>query len=96
MADRFFVSIRASDEQQFRRLLDYELDLFASRKGEGRFEIDGLITLEDVKRLVESGYQVLVAETDAPKRDRPKVARPDEWLREAEADLEPRGRNRAD
>jgi hypothetical protein len=96
MAGRFFVSIRASDEQQFRRLFDYDLDLFASRKDEGRFDVDGLITLEDVNRLVEDGYQVLVAETDTPKRDRPGVARPDEWLREAEADLEPHGRNRAD
>jgi hypothetical protein len=96
MADRFFVTIRASDEQQFRRLFEYDLDLFASRKDEGRFEIDGLITLDDVSRLVESGYQVLVAETDTPKRDRPGVARPDEWLREVEADLEPGGRNRAD
>ncbi len=88
MADRFFVTISARDEQQFRRLLDYDLDLFAPRKTEDAYVIDGLISLDDVKSLVEDGYQVLVAESSVPKVERGLAARPDEWLQQVEGDLE--------
>lgn len=90
MAGRYFVTIRASDEQLFRRLLDYDLDLFATRRHEDRYEVDGLIRLVDLARLVDDGYQVLVTESDRPRRERPPVARAEEWLRDAEAEIEPR------
>lgn len=94
MADRFFVTVSARDEQQFRRLLDYDLDLFASRKAEDAYAIDGLINLDEVQRLVEDGYQVLVAESAAPKVEAGLAARPDEWLQQVEDDLEIRRRGR--
>jgi hypothetical protein len=89
MADRYFVTIHASDEREFRRLLDYDFDLFATRKGEGDrdYAVDGLIRLEDVGRLVDDGYQVLVGEPDTPKEP-PRVARADEWLKGTLEDFE--------
>jgi|GEM_PF-4510547 len=94
MADRFFVTISARDEQQFRRLLDYDLDLFASRQADEAYAVDGLIGLDEVQRLVEDGYQVLVAESEAPKVERGRPARADEWLRLVEGELDMRRRER--
>ena len=64
MADRFFVKVFAADPATLRRLRDYELDLFkaTAREREGDFAIDGLLTLDDVGRLVHAGYRVLVEE----------------------------------
>jgi hypothetical protein len=72
MADRnprrFFVTILAPDARRLREALDLDLDLFAGRSDPTGHRIDGLITLDDVARLVEGGYQVLVTSTDQAKR----------------------------
>jgi hypothetical protein len=65
---RFFVTILAPDARRLRELLDLDLDLFAGRSDESGHRIDGLITLDDVARLVEAGYQVLVTSTDQARR----------------------------
>ncbi len=80
MADRYFVTIHVPDEKAVHRLYEYDLDLFASRRSEeGTTVVDGLISLDDVGRLVEDGYQVLVGQTDAP-RATPPVVGFQEWL----------------
>jgi hypothetical protein len=88
MADRFFVTVIARDREHLRRLLEYNVDLFAGGADEqGRPTIDGLIKLQDVARLVEDGYQVLVSETDAPRENLARVGL-DEWLKDNLADLD--------
>ncbi len=60
---RFFVVIIAPNKQQLVSLQKFELDLFQSTVeslDKNEFSIEGLITLDDVNRLVEKGYKVLV------------------------------------
>ena len=91
MADRFFVTVFARDPEHLRRLFERRaLDLFAARRDDRkRPAIDGLITLEDVGRLVEDGYEVLVAETDHPREELPTTSF-DEWLKATQADADER------
>jgi hypothetical protein len=92
MADRFFVKVFARDPEHQHRLFDYGLDLFAAGEDErGHPTIDGLVTLDTVARLVEDGYQVLVAETDSPPEKLPTVGF-DAWLKDSLADLDDRTR----
>jgi hypothetical protein len=84
---RFFVTITADDPAKLREVGQFGLDLFSHRTEEGRSEIAGLVTLEDVGRLVESGYRVLVHETDRPRRKHEYVTF-DEWRGERVAELE--------
>ncbi len=45
-----------------------------------QFGIEGLVTLEDIGRLVEDGYQVLVSRP-APRQAQVKAIEFDEWLK---------------
>lgn len=88
MSGRFFVTIQAPDEKALHRLYEYDLDLFTTRSTpEGTTAVDGLVTLDDVGRLVEDGYQVLVGQTDTPKTTPPVVSF-GEWVGETIADLQ--------
>ena len=91
MADRFFVTVVARDTEHLRRLFERgAMDFFATRRDERkRPAIDGLITLDDVGRLVEDGYEVLVTETDRPTEELPR-AEFDEWLKATRADADER------
>ena len=63
MTARFFVEIIAKSKQQLMDLQKFELDLFqstAKSSEDKKFSIDGLITLEDVNKLVQNGYRVLI------------------------------------
>jgi hypothetical protein len=65
-------------------LREYDLDVFpqTSRVEEQKqFMIDGLLTMEEVSRLVEGGYRVLVKE-EASKRARARreVVDFQEWI----------------
>ena len=63
MKERFFVQIIAKNKQELMNLQKFELDLFQSTAKsieDNKFIIDGLITLEDVNKLVQNGYRVLV------------------------------------
>jgi hypothetical protein len=64
---RFFVTITAADPEQLRDVGRFGLDLFAHRVEEGVPEVGGLVELEDIGRLVEAGYRVVVHETDEPR-----------------------------
>jgi carboxypeptidase T len=69
--NRFFVEIITSNQQRLIDLQKLDLDLFQPSvktiKDKNEFSIEGLITLDDVKQLTESGYKVLVKK-EAPKR----------------------------
>ena len=70
MTMKYFVQVIANDRQQLMDLQKFELDLFqatAKPTEDKKFSIDGLITLEDVDKLVKNGYRVLVKK-ESPKR----------------------------
>jgi murein tripeptide amidase MpaA len=63
MTTRYFVVIISPNKQQLVGLQKFELDLFQSTVkslDKNEFSIEGLITLDDVNRLVEKGYKVVV------------------------------------
>jgi hypothetical protein len=70
---RYFVTIFTPDGRRMREIGVLDLDLFGGGSDESGSWVDGLITLEDVGRLVEAGYRVLVGDTDRPKRVHPFV-----------------------
>lgn len=85
MASRFFVTIMTSGERPVLKLQEYGFDLFrpTARVNEKKeFTIEGLLTMEQVGRLVEDGYRVVVEE-DSSKRARAKSGGIgfEEWLR---------------
>jgi hypothetical protein len=86
---RFFVTITAAEPEKLREVGTFGLDLFSHAKTEKGPEIGGLVTLEDIGRLVEAGYEVHVHETDTPRRKHEYV-RFDAWREEQLADLERR------
>jgi hypothetical protein len=71
--DRFFVTVFARDRAALRQLADFDLDLFqatarAGDEGEGEEpRIEGLLSLEEIGRLVEAGYRVAVEATEASR-----------------------------
>jgi hypothetical protein len=69
--DRFFVTVFARDRAALRQLADFDLDLFqaTARAGEEGEEprIEGLLSLEEIGRLVEAGYRVAVEATESSR-----------------------------
>ena len=84
-ARRFFVTVVASSRRALISLREYDLDLFqpTSRAIEQKeFAIDGLLSLEEVGRLVEDGYRVTVREESSKKaRARLEVVDFEQWLK---------------
>jgi hypothetical protein len=68
---KFFVRVIADSRPGLLKLQKHEFDLFQpTSKTDGKeFTIEGLLTLEEIGRLVEEGYRVLVEDT-AAKRSR--------------------------
>ena len=68
---KFFVRVIADSRQDLVKLQKHDVDLFQpTSKTDGKeFTIEGLLTLEEIGRLVENGYRVLV-EDHASKRTR--------------------------
>jgi hypothetical protein len=69
--DRFFVTVFARDRAALRQLADFDLDLFqaTARAGDEGEEprIEGLLSLEEIGRLVEAGYRVAVEATESSR-----------------------------
>lgn len=84
---RFFVTLSGFDATDVPRLMDMDLDLFDPRELEGVRQFDGLITLDELERLVKAGFEVLVRGTDEPKRELERTNIVD-WLEAMQADLE--------
>ena len=68
---KFFVKVITNSRQDLLKLQKHDFDLFQpTSKTDGKeFTIEGLLTLEEIGRLVENGYRVLV-EDHASKRAR--------------------------
>lgn len=72
MSPKFFATVIAPDRRALMRLSQYDLDLFQPTvkvTEEKTHTIEGLLTLEEIGRLVVDGYRVLVEE-EASKRAR--------------------------
>lgn len=85
MAERYFVTISATSENKLRCLCEYDCDLFAAtskRVDDEHFSIEGLLTLDEVSRLVKDGYRVTV-EDRAEKRaqGRAESVEFNEWIK---------------
>lgn len=85
MVQRFFVTIITPNRRALVRLQEYDFDLFGptSKINERKeFTIEGLLKLEEIGRLVEDGYRVLVEE-ESSKRERAKSGGIDfeEWIK---------------
>lgn len=83
---RYFVTVKADSRRALRNLSEEDLDLFqatAKEADDGTYSIEGLLTLEQVARLVEADYQVLVQE-ESSKRARAgrETIEFTQWLRE--------------
>jgi hypothetical protein len=83
---RYFATVVARDRPLLRDLAGEDLDLFQATAKEaevGRYTIEGLLTIEEVQRLVDSGYEVVVHE-DASKRARAQAETTEfgQWLRD--------------
>jgi len=75
MTKRFFVTVIAADNPSLIRLQEFDFDLFrptAKVNERKEFTIEGLLDLEQIGRLVEAGYRVLV-EDESSKRERAKT-----------------------
>jgi hypothetical protein len=88
MARRFFCTIFAQDREQLLALSKYDVDIFpptAHVTDQKEHAVEGLLTLEEVEKLVDSGYRILVEE-DAAKRSRAAefVMSAEEWIAEFE------------
>jgi hypothetical protein len=84
METRYFVTIYAADARALRGLAGFDLDLFqaTARSGEQDFHIEGLITLDDVSKLVTAGYRVTVEAPEHARARTNQTASLDDWLAE--------------
>jgi len=84
MAQRFFVTVMAPSRRALVNLGRYGFDLFqptAKTTRENQFEIEGLLTLEEVGRLVEDAYRVLIEQESSKRaRSQQQVADLQDWL----------------
>ena len=92
--ERYFVVIFARDRDAMRSLQEFDLDVFPQTAKQGDrdadfpISIDGLLSMDEVERVVEAGYRVLIQEA-AEKRARVggKAAEFPEWLQGIEPTL---------
>jgi hypothetical protein len=82
METRYFVIIHAADARALRGLAGFDLDLFqaTARSSEQDFNIQGLVTLDDVGRLVDAGYRVTVEAPEHVRARATQTASLGEWL----------------
>jgi len=82
---RYFVTIIARDRESFLGLHDYDLDLvYGSARARDRKQptIEALLTMEEVARLVEDGYRVMVEEESSKRARVRQIVGFDRWLEE--------------
>jgi carboxypeptidase T len=89
MVAKYFVEVTAPTKQALINLQKLELDMFsptAKTTDKNEFTIEGLVTSEDVDRLVKKGYKVLVKKespTSTPAVS--ETASLSDWIAEADA-----------
>lgn len=91
---KYFIIAFAKNLDDLRKLPEFDLDLFASTAKPSRtfeelgFQIDGLLTVPEIKKLVEAGYRVLI-EDPVKKRARAQAGTLSfkQWLEQMEEKL---------
>jgi hypothetical protein len=91
---KYFIVAFAKNVEELRKLPEFDLDLFASTAKPSRaieefgFQIDGLLTVPEIKKLVDSGYRVLI-EDPLKKRARAQAGTLSfkQWLEQMEEKL---------
>jgi hypothetical protein len=81
--DRYFVTIRSDSPEDLARVRDLGLDLFGAtaKPGEEGVTIEGLLSMDDVKRVEEEGAKVEVHEhVSARSRAHEQTSDLGEWL----------------
>ncbi len=85
MERRFFCTIFAQDQKHLIALNRHEVDVFqptARITEQQTFAIEGLLTLEQIARLVDDGYRVLVEEDESRRaRAQEFVTSAEQWLK---------------
>lgn len=85
MERRFFCTIFAQDQKHLIALNRYEVDVFqptARITEQQAFAIEGLLTLEQIARLVDDGYRVLVEEDESRRaRAQEFIISAEQWLK---------------
>lgn len=88
---RYFVKVQVPDRRRVRSLAALDLDLHAVRDRDDGTSVDGLMTLDQVRKVVRAGFPVLI-EVEADERAHGRdVIEFDEWLAAQEQDLGPLG-----
>ncbi|HEY7081416.1 MAG TPA: M14 family metallopeptidase [Nitrososphaeraceae archaeon] len=91
MDTKFFVSIIAPTKLDLINLNKYEIDVFQSTaqiNEQKKFSIDGLLTLEEVGRLVKDGYKVTVKdESSKHARARSEAVGFKQWMTGTEREM---------
>jgi hypothetical protein len=88
---RYFVKVQVPDRRQVRGLAALDLDLHAVRDQADGASVDGLMTLDQVRKVIRAGFPVLIeAEADERAHGR-NVIEFDAWLAAQERDLGPLG-----
>jgi carboxypeptidase T len=88
MGTKFFVKIIAPSKLALIGLQKFELDLFqpTSKMRDNEFTIEGLLTLEEVGKVVENGYKVLVEEVSSKRtRSATETIGFENWIQDTEA-----------
>jgi len=84
--NRFFVKVLAPDTTSLRRLQRFDFDLFqatARQTQDKRATIDGLLTMDEIEKLVLAGYQVLVEEESSKRaHGRNEILTLEQWRAE--------------
>lgn len=88
---KYFVEIIASNKQQLVQLQKFELDLFSPtvKSIENEFSIEGLVTLDQVSKLVENGFKVIMKKEAVTKTPATEESMPfGNWVEIAEKGFE--------
>lgn len=84
---RYFVKVQVPTRRQVRGLAQLDLDLHAVTDEAEGVSVDALMTLDQVRKIVKSGFPVLI-EADADERANGRnVIEFDDWLAAQEQDL---------
>jgi hypothetical protein len=88
MAHKYFATVIAPSKRELLNLQKFDVDLFqpTSRINDRKeFVIEGLLSLEEVAKLVESGYQVLVQEESSKRaRAHRETVEFGQWIKQME------------
>lgn len=81
---RYFSTVVTRTRQSLRDLAEEDVDVVqatAKERGDGKYTIEGLLTIDEVQSLVDNGYEVVVHE-EASKRARAQseTIEFDQWL----------------